>query len=181
MLEEDIRFAQRSLEECERRISAQKGQRNKANNHFESTIEALNLDTISKDCGYAKLKLGKDLNRLEKGELLLSEQKVAVSGSSMKLAVFEQLRVSIKKLNLFNSTESIRRILCVVLPLVIPPECIRKTTAASKASIAELLGFKEKTILGNYVFEKSQTLHTALQSNTNEIKTFEDAVLPVIK
>ena len=187
LLEEGICFAQRNLEACERRVSAQKGQRNKANNRFASTIEALNLEVVSsratlrKDCGYTKMKLTKGLNRLEKEELLLSERKVVVSSSSIKLAVFEQLRVSIKKLNKFNSTESIRRILCVVLPLVIPTEGMRKTTAASKSSVAELLGFNERSILGKHVFEKSHALHTALQSNTNEIKIFEDAVLPVIR
>ena len=141
MLEEGICFAQRNLEACERRVSAEKGQRNKANNRFVSTIEALNFETISsratlrKDCGYAKMKLTKGVNRFERGELLLSEQKVVTSGSSLKLAVFKQHRVSIKKWNRFNLTESIRRILCVVLPLVIPPEGMRKTTAASKASV----------------------------------------------
>ena len=187
LLEEGICFAQRNLEACERRVSAQKGQRNKANNRFASTIEALNLEAISsrailrKDCGYAKMKLTKGLNRLEKEELLLSEQKVVVSSSALKLAVFEQLRMSVTKLNRFNSTESMRRILCVVLPLVIPPEGMRKITAASKASVAELLGFNEKSVLGKHVFEKNQTLHTALQSYTNEIKIYEDAVLPVIR
>lgn len=83
LLEEGICFAQRNLEACERRVSAQKGQRNKANNRFALTIEALNLEAISsrvvfrKDCGYAKMKLTKGLNRLEKEELLLSEQKVS--------------------------------------------------------------------------------------------------------
>jgi hypothetical protein len=60
MLEERVCFAQRNLEACERRVSAQKGQRNKANNSFESTIEALNLKAgsasaaLRKSYGYAQ-------------------------------------------------------------------------------------------------------------------------------
>ena len=44
LLEEGIHFAQKNLEACERRVSAQKGQRNKANSRFATTIEALNLE-----------------------------------------------------------------------------------------------------------------------------------------
>ena len=187
LLEEGICFAQRNLEACERRVSAQKGQRNKANNRFASRIEELNLEAISSravfrnESGYANMKLTKGLNRLEKEELLLPEQKVVVSSSSVKLAIFERLRMSVTKLNRLNSTESIRKILWVVLPLVIPTEEIKKTIVSSKASIAELLGFNEKSILGKHVFERSQGLHTAMQSNANELNNFENAVLPVIR
>lgn len=103
-----------------------------------------------------------------------------MSSSSVKLAIFKLLRRSVTKLNRLNSTEPIRRILCVVLPLVFRTEEIRKTLVSSKAPIAELLGFNEKSILGKHVFEKSQGLHTAMQSNAKELNNFEDAVLPVI-
>ena len=44
MLEEGICFAKRNLEASERRVSAQKGQRSKASNKFNKTIDALNLE-----------------------------------------------------------------------------------------------------------------------------------------
>jgi hypothetical protein len=97
----------------------------------------------------------------------------------MELAVFEQLRMCIIKLNRLNATESMRRVLSVVLPLVIPMEEMRKGTVGSKASVAELLGFNEKSLLGKHVFDKSQALLSALQNNADDIKAFESAVLPV--
>lgn len=185
MLEEGICFAQRNLEACERRVSAQKGQRSKAINRFESTIEALNLEAgstsaaLKKNFGYAQMKFTKGHIRLEKEKNSLSVEKTIVASSAMKLAVFEQLRTSITKLNRLNSIESMRRIMCVVLPLVIPIEAMRKGAVISKASIAELLGFNEKSIIGKHVFERSQTLHTSMLNNLNEVNIFEDAVLPV--
>jgi hypothetical protein len=185
MLEEGVCFAQRNLEACERRVSAQKGQRNKANNRFESTIEALNLEAgytnsaLRKNFGYAQMKFTKGHIRLEKEKMSLSAQKTVVASSGIKLAVFEQLRSSIAKLNRLNSIESMRRILCVVLPLVIPVDEMRKGTITSKASIAEILGFNEKSIIGKHVFERSQALHTSMQNNLNEVQIFQDAVLPV--
>jgi hypothetical protein len=185
MLEEGICFAQRNLEACERRVSAQKGQRNKANTRFESTIEALNLEAgytnsaLRKNFGYAQMKFTKGHIRLEKEKMSLSAQKTVVARSGIKLAVFEQLSSSIAKLNRLNSIESMRRILCVVLPLVIPVDEMRKGTIISKASIAEILGFNEKSIIGKHVFERSQTLHTSMKNNLNEVQIFEDAVLPV--
>jgi hypothetical protein len=47
MLEEGICFAKRNLEASERRVSAQKGQRSKASNKFNKTIDALNLESSS--------------------------------------------------------------------------------------------------------------------------------------
>ena len=68
-----------------------------------------------------------------------------------------------------NSAES------VILPLVIPVEKMRNENIASKATVAKLLGFNEKSILGKHVFEKSNTLFSSMQNTTN----FEDAVLHV--
>lgn len=85
MLEEGIHFAQKNLEACERRVSAQKGQRNKANSRYATAIDALNLEASSIDsefnCGYSKMKLLKDQNRLEKDKLVLCEEKAAVNKS----------------------------------------------------------------------------------------------------
>jgi hypothetical protein len=47
LLEEGICFAQRNLEASERRVSAQKCQRRKASNRFNSTIDALILESSS--------------------------------------------------------------------------------------------------------------------------------------
>ena len=185
MLEEGIHFAQKNLEACERRVSAQKGQRNKANSRYATAIEALNLEASSinsnlkKNCGYTKMKLTKGQNRLEKDKLVLCEEKAAVAVSAVKLAVFQQLHSSITKLNKLNSVESMRRIMCVILPLVIPAEKMKTDNIASKATVAKLLGFNEKSILGKHVFDKSVTLFTAMNSTSNEVKNFEDAVLHV--
>jgi hypothetical protein len=117
--------------------------------------------------------------RFEKQKFLLSEEKTIAASSGVKLAVFEQLRSSITKFNRLSSIESMRRIMCVVLPLVIPIDELRKGTIISKASIAELLGFNEKSVIGKHVFERSQSLHTSVRNNLNEVNIFEDAVLPV--
>lgn len=181
LLEEGIHFAQKNLEACERRVSAQKGQRNKANNRFATTIEALNLEAsymsanLKKTCGYSKMKLTKGQNRLEKDKLVLYEEKAIVANSAVKLAIFQQLQFSITKLNKLNSTESMRKIMCVILPLVIPVEKMRNESIASKATVAKLLGFNEISVLGKHVFEKSNTLFSSMQNTTN----FEDAVLHV--
>lgn len=185
LLQEGIHFSQRNLEACERRVSAQKGQRVKATNRLVTTIDALNLEAgtsranLQKNYGYAKMKVTKIQNRLEKEKLELLNEKTLVGRSSMKLAVFEQLRMCIIKLNRLNATESMRRVLSVVLPLVIPMEEMRKGMMGSKASVAELLGFNEKSLLGKHVFDKSQALLSALQNNADDIKAFESAVLPV--
>lgn len=166
LLEEGICFAQKNLKACERRVSAQKGQRNKAINRFATTIEALNLEAgstsaaLRKNFGYAQMKVTKVQNRLEKEKVLLSAEKIIVESSGIKLAVFEQLRSSITKLNKLNSAESIRRIMCVVLPLVIPIDKMKK---------------------GKHVFERCQTLHTSMRNNLNSVKVFEDAALPVTR
>jgi hypothetical protein len=184
-LEEGISFAQKSLEGCERRVLTQKGQRNKGTNRFATTIEALYLEAgstsaaLRKNFGYAQMKVTKVQNRLEKEKVLLSAEQSIVESSGIKLAVFEQLRSSITKLNQLNLVESIRRIMCVVLPLVIPIEEMKKGRIISKASIANLLGFNEKSIIGKHVFESCQTLHTSIRNNLNSAKIFEDAALPV--
>lgn len=42
-----------------------------------------------------------------------------------------------------------RKVLCTILPLVIPKEEIRKTNSISKSGIAMALGFNDKSLIGN--------------------------------
>jgi hypothetical protein len=187
LLEEGICFAQRNLEASERRVSAQKCQRSKASNRFNSTIDALNLESSSistrlkKNYGYARMKLTKGTNRLKKEKLQISEQKNTYLNSTIKLAIFEQLRISITKLNEFNSIESIRIVLCTILPLVIPEDQVRKQNSISKSGIAMALGFNEKSLIGKHVFEKSLELHSALNGGTNTVQYIENAVVPITR
>ena len=187
LLEEGICLAQRNLEASERRVSAQKCQRSKASNRFNSTIDALNLESSSinknlkKNYGYAKMKLTKETNRLQKEKEQILEQKNTYIKSTIKLAIFQQLRVSITKLNEFNSQESMRKILCTILPLVIPDDQARKQNSISKSGIAMALGFNEKNLIGKHVFERSLELHTALNDGTNAVQYIENAVVPLTR
>jgi hypothetical protein len=68
-----------------------------------------------------------------------------------------------------------RKILCTILPLVIPD--VRKQNSISKSGIAMALGFNEKNLIGKHVFERSLELHTALNEGTNAVQYIENAVV----
>jgi hypothetical protein len=127
------------------------------------------------------MKLTKDTNRLEKEKVQMSEQKNTYMNSTIKLAIFEQLRVSISKINELNSRESMRKVLCTILPLVIPKEEIRKTNSISKSGIAMALGFNDKSLIGKHVFERSFELHNAIDGGTNVAQYIENAVVPITR
>jgi hypothetical protein len=109
----EICYAQRNLEASERRASAQKGQRSKASNRFNSTIDALNLESSSmrkgflKSYGYAKMKVMKDPKRLEKEKVKIFKKNFL--NSTIKLAIFEQLRISITNLNIQRNIVNAKR------------------------------------------------------------------------
>jgi hypothetical protein len=105
--------------------------------------------SLKKNYRYAKMKLVKETNRLQKEkEQILEQKNIYYVKSTIKLTMFEQLRVSITKLNEFNSQESIRKILCTILPLVVPDDQVRKQNCISKSGIAMALGFNEKNLIG---------------------------------
>lgn len=136
-LESAIRRLQRDTEGSKRRISASKGQMTKRLNAL--ALETENRNTEWRRCeselirraGYNKMVSTKNATTIKKGMEKFSEEKVVLNDKiSLPLLMFDNIKENIELLNNFNSFESIKVILCVILTLIIPQDsqfqfCVR--------------------------------------------------------
>ena len=180
---------QRKSTNAKRSISAQKGMITKRLNALD--LEISNRDTewnvsvskIVKQNGYNKMVATKNSNMLEreKNKIKMNNIKTSSSKISLPLLIFDCLKESVSLLNVYNNNKSLRSILSILIPLIIPSSSQRMEQNHSNHSIGNLLGFNEKSKIAKHYFERSEKINR-LKLNKREIVTvqmIEDVLIPL--
>ena len=107
--------------------------------------------------------------------------KTSSSKISLPLLIFDCLKESVSLLNVYNNNKSLRSILSILIPLIIPSSSQRMEQNHSNHSIGNLLGFNEKSKIAKHYFERSEKINR-LKLNKREIVTvqmIEDVLIPL--
>jgi hypothetical protein len=87
-----------------------------------------------------------------------------------------------KIINAFNKNESIRKVLCSVLSLLIPPSKVCEEKDITKIFITDILNVNKRSLLVKHCFQKSDDLESKRNENNNHttLLMIEDAVASII-
>ena len=139
--------------------------------------------TLRKDKGTLKMISSKHTSRVLRDAKNKEEDKLPTDFPkiSLPLAIFDCLRENIALINAHSTTKSMRSILSLVVPLVIPSLKERSELSHSKHAICNLLGINDNNILTQHCFkicEKMSALRL-LKKGDRSVGMIEDVLIPI--
>jgi hypothetical protein len=148
----------------------------------------LESKSLKKNLGVLKMTLTKRSNSTrDKDEAIeleaeeRSQYERDETTKNLKLILFNHMSSNLMIINKYNQHESMRKLMCSILPLMLPPASLLIKENISKADIVKLLATNGRSKLIEHCFNKADILESNKESNNKSptLLMIEDAIKPI--